>query len=676
MSTSLKRISISPKKDFLERLSSTSPISALAEVIWNGLDSSSDEVRVEFTRNKMDGIEEIRVIDAGTGIPLDEVETLFGNLGDSWKRTKGRHHGRALHGKNGQGRLKAFALGNRVSWQTTFATDGAAQSYTISGNAAALDSFAYTAPEPGNGRGRGTTVVISGIDKSHGELLADDARDELAKLFAAYLSQYPDVRILFDGSAIDPSGLQEHKREVIMEAIDLGNGQTVDASVSIIEWRIQTKRAIHLCDASGISLHEIEPGIQAAGFNFTAYIKCDHFRELDKTNLLIMGDLHTDVKAILTKGKGVIRNHFRKRAAERQRQIVEKWKAEAIYPYEEKQDVTPVEEAERQVFDILAVNIESYLPRFDEADHGSRKFTFRLLAQALKDNPASVQQIITEVLGLKQEEQNELATLLKNTSLSNIISSASAVANRLDFLLALENLVFDKDTKKQLLERDQLHKILEKEAWLFDEEFALSGSEQRLEEVLKKHIGELGERKDGETGVGVGDGKSGRIDLMLGRAVAPRSGETDYLIVELKRPSKKIDSTIITQVKEYAMAVAKDERFHGLPARWKFVAISNEMNDYAKADAAQSDKPPGQVWSSKDGRITVWVREWAEVINTARARLDFVNRHLAYETTRENALDYLHKTHAKFIPEVGADETTPEEEFDENEPAPTAEVIP
>jgi hypothetical protein len=323
MSTTSRRISISPKKDFLERLSSTSPISALAEVIWNGLDSASDEVRVEFTRNKLDGIEEIRVIDSGTGIPPDAVETLFGNLGDSWKKTKGRHKGRALHGKNGQGRLKAFALGNRVSWQTTFATDGGSQSYTISGSATALDSFSYTAPTPANGKAKGTTVIISGIDKSHGELLADNAREELAKLFAAYLSQYPDVRILFDGTPIDPTILQEHKREVIIDAIDLGDGRTVDASVSIIEWRMQTKRAIHLCDANSISLHEIEPGIQAAGFNFTAYIKCDHFRELDKSNLLIVGDLHPDVKAILTKGKGAIRNHFRKRAAERQRQIVE-----------------------------------------------------------------------------------------------------------------------------------------------------------------------------------------------------------------------------------------------------------------------------------------------------------------------------------------------------------------
>jgi hypothetical protein len=133
---------------------------------------------------------------------------------------------------------------------------------------------------------------------------------------------------------------------------------------------------------------------------------------------------------------------------------------------------------------------------------------------------------------------------------------------------------------------------------------------------------------------------------------APRSGEMDYLVAELKRPSKKIDDVVITQIKKYAMAVARDERFHGVPAKWKFVAISNEMNDYAKSDSNQTGRPRGLVWASDSGDITVWVREWAEVINTARARLNFVNAKLAYEANRESSKDYLQKAHAKFIPNV------------------------
>jgi hypothetical protein len=651
MSITQNRIAIAPKKDFLERLTSTSSLNALAELIWNGLDAGSDEIHVVLTVNDLGGLEEIRVEDSGTGIAHGELQVLFGNLGDSWKKKAGRLRDRSLHGKNGQGRFKAFALGDRVVWNTSYEENGTSLSYQISGRAGELDSLIYTDPKATKG-GAGTKVVISEIQKSHGTLLSEEAPYELAKLFAPYLSQYPRVRIFFDGEQIDPSSLQQHKREIQLAPITLPNGETTEASVSIIEWALPTKRAIHLCDADGVSLHEIEPGIQAPGFHFTVYVKCDHFRELDKKGDLILDELHPDVKAIVSQGKEAVRSHFRRRAAERQRAIVEGWKDEKIYPFVEKGELTSVEEAERQVFEIMGVSLEAYLPKFGEADHESRKFTFQLLAQAVRDNPRSVQKIITEVLHLKKDEQEELAALLERTSLSNIISSAATVANRLDFLIGLENLVFDKETKKKLLERDQLHKILENEAWIFDEEFALSGSEERMEEVLKKHIGLLGERKDGETRVDLGDGKQGRIDLMLGRANTPHSGERDYLVVELKRPSKKIDEEVITQVKKYAMAVASDERFRGVPATWKFVAVSNEMNDFAKQDATQKDKPQGQVWSSNDGKISVWVREWAEVINTARARLDFINESLAYEASRESARQYLMKAHAKFIPEV------------------------
>lgn len=97
---------------------------------------------------------------------------------------------------------------------------------------------------------------------------------------------------------------------------------------------------------------------------------------------------------------------------------------------------------------------------------------------------------------------------------------------------------------------------------------------------------------------------------------------------------------------------AGDERFNGVPATWKFVAVSNEMNDYARQDSNQEGRPRGQVWSSPDGKVTVWVREWAEVIHTARARLDFINETLAYEADRESAREYLTKAHSKFIPDV------------------------
>src|SRR5690606_37811903 len=131
-------------------------------------------------------------------------------------------------------------------------------------------------------------------------------------------------------------------------------------------------------------------------------------------------------------------------------------------------------------------------------------------------------------------------------------------------------------------------KILEKEAWLFGEEFALAGSELPLEEVLDKHLGKLGKRAD-DAPVEVGEGKTGRIDLMLHKVVQPRTGEYDYLVIELKRPSQKINSEVLGQIESYAMAVASDERFQGVKAQWTFVAVSNELDDYAKAKVTQRD---------------------------------------------------------------------------------------
>jgi hypothetical protein len=583
----MAKVHVTAKRDFLKTLTTAGPLNALAELVWNGFDAGGNHVQVFTEFNAMNGIQAIRVRDYGDGIDSSKVETLFGSLGDSWKKTSHRQNGRALHGKNGKGRFKAFALGERVEWNTTYQQKGKKYSYKITGSDQTLDDFETTDPVEVGDVSTGTEVVVDNLPHDYHSLREDSARLELAKIFATYLTEYPGLRLEYNGVAVDPKSVQSHRGDYNLGDVDLGYGRKAVVTVSIIEWSIQTGRALHLCDANGVALHELQDGIQirAPGFHFTAYIKSDHFRELDKLNQLGLSEMHSDVQAIVRVAKSKIKEHFRRRLVEGRSKIIERWKEEQIYPYEDRPNLDPVETAERQVFDILAVNVQSYLPSFDDADVKSKKFTFQLLAQAIRQNPKSVQKIIAEVLGLKKDEQDELAELLQKTSLSSIISSAKIVANRLDFLSGLEDLLFDKESKKKLLERDQLHKILENEAWLFDEEFSLAGSELRLEEVLNKHLDKLGMRVDDPAPVEVGEGKAGRVDLMLHKVIQPRSGEYDYLIVELKRPSKKIDDEVLTQIKKYALAVAKDERFREIKTRWKFVAISNDLDDFAKREA-------------------------------------------------------------------------------------------
>lgn len=651
-------IQVTAKKDFIESLTSARPIAALAELIWNGFDAKSNKVEVFLDINEMNGIDSVRVKDYGQGIVFSEANKLFGSLGDSWKKAAVRLDGRSLHGKNGKGRFKAFALGNKVEWATTYRSNGKSHSYKITGRSNTLDNFDIGSISEADSDVCGTEVTIHNVLSDFRSLKDESAQMSLAKIFAVFLTEYPEASIEYDGNNVDPTAVQSHREEYNLGEVELSGGRTAAASVVVIEWSIPTERVVHLCDSTGISLHETPAGqqVRAPGFNFTAYIKSDHFRELDKSGLLALADLHEDVQFIVRAAKNKMKEHFRRRLASSHSQIVEKWKKENIYPYEDNKDIDPVEFAERQVFDILAVNVQSYLPSFEDSDNKQKKFTFFLLAQAIRQNPDSVQFIIGEVLGLKKEAQDDLAMLLERTSLSSIISSAKIVANRLDMLNGLEALLFDKESKKKLLERDQLHKILESEAWLFHEEFALAGSEQRLEEVLHKHLSMLGPRQDDPKVVVVGNGKTGRVDLMLQKVVQPRTGQYDYLIVELKRPSQKINDEVLTQIKKYAIAVASDERFAGVPATWTFVAISNGMDTYAKREANQRGRPKGQVFDDAELNITVWVKEWAEVINDARSRLRFVNEQLSYEADRDSAKAYLQQTHAKFIPDFENDE--------------------
>jgi len=658
----MAKVHVTAQKDFLESLTNARPFAALAELIWNGFDAQSDHVQVNLDLNTLGGIEAIRVRDHGAGIFHPHVDNLFGKLGDSWKKAKGRDNGRSLHGKNGKGRFKAFSLGQSVTWNTTYRDNGKAYSFQITGNAISLDDFDSSEPVEANGAGTGTEVTISNIRYEFGSLLADSAPLEIAKIFAAYLAQYPYLVLDYNGHIVDPAAAQRDRSNYHLGDVALANGTKVPVAVTIVEWAIPTDRAIHLCDADGISLHEIVAGpqIKAPGFEFTAYVKADHFRELDKQGSLVLADLHPDVETLVKAARNKIKEHFRRRLAEDQSHIVERWKKEEIYPYEDKSTLDPVELAERQVFDIVAVNVQSYLPWFEDADLKSRKFTFRLLAQALRENPDSVQKIIGDVLGLKKEAQDDLAALLEQTPLSSVISFAKTVANRLDFLDALDGLLFNKETKKRLLERDQLHRILENEAWIFDEGFHLAGSEQRLEEVLKKHLSTLGKREDDPDPVTLSDGSRGRIDLMLQRVGQPRAGEHDYLVVELKRPLKKIDADVLRQVEEYAIAVASDERFKGVPARWTFVAISNDMDASAQRKSEQLGRPKGMVYADATGTITVWAKTWSEVINNARARLHFVANQLSYQANDDTARAYLAKAHAKFIPPPDSAKSAPD----------------
>ena len=133
---------------------------------------------------------------------------------------------------------------------------------------------------------------------------------------------------------------------------------------------------------------------------------------------------------------------------------IDRWKAERTYPFENEPQ-TPVEAAERQVFDIVALTVSRHLPDFSDQSAKSRALQMRILRQAIESGPDELQSILTQVLDLPKRTQNEFARLLKEADLANVISASRLVADRLKFLSGIEHLLYDPETCGLLKERSQ-----------------------------------------------------------------------------------------------------------------------------------------------------------------------------------------------------------------------------
>jgi Histidine kinase-, DNA gyrase B-, and HSP90-like ATPase len=134
--TKMKRVSVSVQNDYLERMSKTRPINAVAELVWNSLDADADKIKVKLFENEMGGLEKLTVTDNGHGLDYALAEQAFGSLGGSWKKKERKTRGkkRFLHGRQGKGRFSAFALGKPSSGNQSLRPTGSQRSFLYSEN--------------------------------------------------------------------------------------------------------------------------------------------------------------------------------------------------------------------------------------------------------------------------------------------------------------------------------------------------------------------------------------------------------------------------------------------------------------------------------------------------------------------------------------------------------------
>lgn len=649
-----KSVNIQVAKDHLERLTKASGTTALMELIWNSLDADAKNIFVNAKTGSL-GITQIIIEDDGNGINYKEAEAVFGTLGGSAKKNKRISPGdRKLHGEEGKGRLKSLALGSLVKFESIFKETGSYKYFDIT-----IDANNIQGAEIGdlkslkNGESKtGVKVSINNINQDCASIiLSDKIIHEIEEKLAVYYLSYPDFNIAINKKSLDFERFIQNRFEDTFKVKAENSDNEVLFKIRILEWSIPNERNIFLCNNAGISYQEVPLRIKAPSFNISVYLLSDYIDELQKNGNIAFGENEPVLKFAIEIARDLARKYVRDRIHENAKGFIEEAKKEGIYPYQGKPK-SEVESAQRKVFDILALNINEFVPKFSEQESANKKLTFSLVKEALESDSRSLRKIISEAINLPKAKQDELAEILESTSLADITTAIKEVTDRLRVLYELKLIVLDPKTRKKVLERKHLHQIVKHNTWIFSDDYSLGAEDVNLKNVLKSHLNLLG-RLDFQEVLDESDNQelNDIPDICLFKQF-PRgkAGHFENLVIELKRPSKRSGITELDQVKRYAQAISSDGRFDFKRSEWTVVLLVTEMDKSLEFEYEQEGKPIGEIIKKKN--LTVVIKKWIDVITDAEARYQYLKEKLNYSISHdEEGVNLLKKRYAEYLPE-------------------------
>ena len=97
-----------------------------------------------------------------------------------------------------------------------------------------------------------------------------------------------------------------------------------------------------------------------------------------------------------------------------------------------------------------------------------------------------VLEIIENVITLTDEEREGLAKSLKKTNFSQITKLIKLLENRFEVIEIIKSLVFE--LEKFSNERDHIQKVIEKNYWLFGEQYHLASADKNFETALNNYL--------------------------------------------------------------------------------------------------------------------------------------------------------------------------------------------
>lgn len=633
--------------DHVERLAHRDdPLRAVVELVWNAVDAEASRVTVGIERNDAGGIDRVVVADDGHGISPDEVATTFGTIGASWKRPGGKTKNgkRTLHGARGEGRLRAFALGTVIEWDS-HANDsaGVLHHVRVTGRSPDYRRFPRVVETVAGNVATGTRFTADNLgQRTLAALDSNDAHPRLLAHFAPVLLNDSDIEIAYDGSRLDPDDHIAHDTIYTVLFAD----QT--ALLRIIEWKSTSRRTPRLAyvGSDGTHFPYEEPATRMESqLPFTAYVTWPNFGEAEQSTISLHDGGSGLVPEMWAAVEEKVREHFGQRRRQQRGDQIRRWKQTGAYPYKGK-PANSSEKAERAVFDVISSTLAPHIAQ----DQNLAKVTLHLLQGAVRHDPGTLTTILHEVVSLSKADAAAFTRLLQETTLPAIIRTTGMVADRRKVLEGLNHILFDPDDSKRVGERDHLHKILERELWIFGEGYNVMRSERGLTDLARTHLNLAG-LPDDTTPVVRHDGRAGRTDLHL--AVSDKQHDRiRHLVVELKAPHVTLGRAELDQVEDYANTILDHPAFATGRSEWDFILIGTKRDDVARRKIIDA-RDDGLYWQPTEQgrpRVRAFVRTWSDMIAENTQRLDFLSCGLELDPSIEEGLRHLQTVYSELLP--------------------------
>lgn len=618
---------------------------ALCELINNSIQAQASEIKIDIDQIPAELLRDaitnqIKITDNGYGVSKTDFRTKLFEIGTEVKA-----------GGKGIGRFAAFQLGALVDIETVafdkdlnklFKTSLQLNSSDFEQKQLESVKFNVQHTELKDEHPTYYTVVIKdfwneaevNVDKKrriHKKLLLENFEE-------AIFTQYPiqilnnEVTFIINGKKLIKDDFVIGDPEIIHETYTDLSSKDHDFELTFINYKASSKEV-------KVFLRTLNNDIRTIGyeFNYTAdipdpnswlvYVDSELFDSNQDIfrNLLVPG-LLKDSEHLVQSLHSFIDNFFKEKFKD-YFNFSKNLHEDIYYPYKDK---SPSSNTKSLVFNQLAYFIEKDHKILAKKDR-LRKIIYPLVDKAISHG--GLLPIIEETVSLKGEHLEKFRNLLERTELEDVISFSEEVAKKLQFLDFLDEVVYGAPSKF-VKERKQFHKIIEKQLWLFGEQyndtpnlFSDKSLKNNLKELRDKYFKwEPDENEDNV--IQVDETLKDITDLFFFNERILDDERREIMVVELKRPSCRISQKELNQLDRYWYDIGKSGKF-SQDISYKIILISSDLTDFAKSIVvAANENNPTIYKKDKRGNVTAYVMKWSNLIHSNRRKLSFLGNFL------------------------------------------------